>query len=67
MCTVSLTGCGGTLDEGMPPAGAKADIPLDPKMVDMTGASFADQKKSTAKSAAAARAAAPAAPAEKSE
>jgi hypothetical protein len=61
--SVGLAGCGGgTMDEGMPTAGEiKTDVPLDPKMVNMSGASFADQKKAAAKNAAAGRAAAAAA------
>lgn len=52
--SIGLAGCdGGTMDEGMPQGNLKPDVPLDPKMVDMTGRSFSDQKKAAAKNAAA--------------
>lgn len=64
VCGASLTGCGGGIDEGLPPADTKPDVPLDPKMVDMTGRSFADQKKAAAKNITARKEAEAAPPAE---
>jgi len=57
--SVGLAGCGGGgMDEGLPQGDTlKPDVPLDPKMVDMSGASFSTQKKAAAKNAAAAKAA----------
>lgn len=53
--SLGLAGCGGGgIEEGLPPANQKG-IPLDPKMVDMGGKSFADQKKAAAKNAEAAK------------
>ena len=53
--SLGLAGCGGSgIDEGMPSPDQKG-IPLDPKMVDMTGRSFDSQKKSQTKAAAAAK------------
>lgn len=65
--TLGLAGCGGGgLEEGLPPPDAKG-IPLDPNMVNMKGASFADQKKAAAKNAELAKEAPPPAPEEKKE
>jgi len=50
-----LCGCGSAgMDEGLP-QDLTPGVPLDPKMTDMTGASFADQKKAQSKNAAAAK------------
>jgi len=66
--SLGMAGCGGgTIDEGVPKGDLKPDIPLDPKMVDMSGASFADQKKSAAKNAALQKEAGAPAPAEKKQ
>jgi hypothetical protein len=65
--SLGLAGCGGGgIDEGLPSAKEKPGVPLDPKMVDMSGRSFSDQKKASAKAAEAAKAPT-AAPAEKKE
>jgi hypothetical protein len=67
LLSLGLAGCGGGIEEGMPAPDQKG-VPLDPKMVDMSGWSFKKQgkKKATAK-AAAAKQAETAAPAEKKE
>jgi len=65
--SMGLSGCGGGgIDEGMPPPG-QPEMKLDPKMVDMGGRSFGDQKKSAAKNQAAKNAAPAPAPPEKTE
>jgi hypothetical protein len=53
-----LVGCGGgSVEEGMPKGDLTPAVPLDPKMVDMSGRSFSDVGKAKAKSEAAAKAA----------
>jgi len=43
--SLAVVGCGGGgIEEGAPPD-TKVSVPLDPKMVDMTGRSFAEQGK----------------------
>ena len=60
-------GCGGGIEEGMPRDPNKADVPLTPDMVDVTGKMGVGAAKSAAAGAAKAQKASPSgeAPAEK--
>ncbi len=64
--SMGLAGCGGGIDEG-PPADMKPGVPIDPKMTDMMGRSFKDQRKAEATARAAAKEAPKAQPEEKKE
>jgi hypothetical protein len=62
--SLGITGCEGGSDvTGAPKGDLTPAVKLDPKMTDMTGASFADQRKAAAKNTAAQKEAG--APAEK--